>query len=217
VLLAQDVEKLAGAPCEFVPSVRQLPLPISNLNAPDLTPGGLHFLFIGRYEPNKGPDILVDAMRLFLNRGGNAHLHMFGDGSLRPQLLDRIRGFENNIHLRGYADPNTVTSYMKASDWLIIPSRIESIPLIFVDALQMRLPVIAADVGDLGMLVRRFGVGRVVPASNPEALATMMQAVQSQPREEFTHVWAAPLEVFNLRASVHRVEEAMLGMVASAL
>ena len=212
VQLARDVEKLANASCAFVPSVRQLPASDTNLSDPDLKPDDTHFLFVGRYELNKGPDILIEAMRLLLEGGKSAHLHLFGDGSLRPQLQKRIRGYEHNIHLHGYADPNTVVYYMKNCDWLVIPSRIESIPLIFMDAMQMRLPVIAADVGDLGMLVRRFEVGKVVPPTDPGALAAEMQAVQSQPRVAFAQFWDAPLEIFNLRASVRRVEEALLAV-----
>ena len=210
VQLAWDVEQLASASCAFVPSVRQLPASLANLSDPDLTPDDIHFLFIGRYELNKGPDILVEAMRLLLDGGQIAHLHLFGDGFLKPHLQNRIRGYECYIHLGGYADPNTVVVYMRTCNWLVIPSRIESIPLIFVDALQMHLPVIAADVGDLGTLVRRFGVGKVVPPIDPVALAAAMQAVLSQPRAAFAQVWDAPLEIFNLRTSVRRVEEALL-------
>jgi glycosyltransferase involved in cell wall biosynthesis len=151
-------------------------------------------------------------MRLLLDRSQNAHLHLFGDGSLKAQLQDRIRGFESNIHLGGYADPDMVIAYMRTCDWLVIPSRIESIPLIFVDALQMHLPVIATDVGDLGTLVRRFGVGKVVPPIDKVALASAMHEVLSQPREAFAEVWDTPLEIFNLRASVQRVEEALLAV-----
>lgn len=210
VQLAVDVEQLAGASCTFVPSVRQLLLPPVNLRDPDLTPDVTHFLFIGRYELNKGPDILIEAMRLLIDGSQSAHLHLFGDGSLKPHIQNRIRGYERYIHLGGYADPNTVVAYMRTCDWLVIPSRIESIPLIFGDALQMRIPVIASDVGDLGKLVRRFGVGEVVPPTDHLALAAAMQAVLTQPRAALAQVWDAPLEIFNLRASVRRVEEALL-------
>ena len=210
VQLARDVEQLAGASCTFVPSVRQLPSSPANLGDPGLTPDGTHFLFIGRYEFNKGADILVEAMRLLIDSGQIAHLHLFGDGSMKPQLQNRVRGYERYIHLGGYADPNTVVAYMLTCDWLVIPSRIESIPLIFVDALQMHLPVIAADVGDLGELVRRFGVGKVVPPYNPIAMAEAMQAALIQPRSLFKQVWDVPLEIFNLPATVRQVEEALL-------
>ena len=48
---------------------------------------------------------------------------------------------------------------MRACDWLVIPSRIESIPLVFVDALHMGIPVVAAAVGDLDLLVTQYAVG----------------------------------------------------------
>jgi glycosyltransferase involved in cell wall biosynthesis len=213
VQLARDVEQLAGATCTFVPSVRQLPASPANLGDPGLTRDGPHFLFIGRYEINKGPDILVEAMRLLLDGGQIAHLHLFGVGSLIPQLQNRIRGYERYIHLGGYADLNTVIVYMQTCNWLVIPSRIESIPLIFVDALQMHLPVIVTDVGDLGKLVRRFGVGKVVPSSNPIALAEAMQAALVLPRSVFKQVWDAPLEIFNLPATVRQVDEALLSAI----
>lgn len=214
VQLAREVEPLAGAPCDFVPSVRQLPRRDESQRI-DLPSDGPHFLFIGRYELNKGPDILIEAMRLLLDGGQHAHLHLFGVGSLEPKLRDRIHGYERCIHLGEYADPNTVVAYMRACDWLVIPSRIESIPLIFVDAMQMRLPIIAADVGDLGELVRRLGVGKVVPPADHASLAAAMQAAPPQPRAAFAHVWDAALEIFNLRASVRRVEEALLAARAS--
>jgi glycosyltransferase involved in cell wall biosynthesis len=208
--LAQDVEQLTGMSCAFVPSVRHLSESPANLRLPDFTPDDKHFLFIGRYELNKGPDILVEAMRLLLDGGHRAYLHLFGDGSLKLQLQNRIRGYERYIHLGGIADPNTVVTYMRTCDWLVIPSRIESIPLIFVDSLQMRIPVIAADVGDLGKLVGRFGVGKVVPPNDHLALKEAMKAVLSQPRTTLLEIWDAPLEIFNLRTSVQRVEEALL-------
>jgi len=210
VQLASDVEQLAGASCAFVPSVRQLPVP--PVNQPDLglTQDDTHFLFIGRYESNKGPDILIEAMRLLLDSGQIAQLHLFGAGSLKPHLLNRIRGYERYIHLGDHAEPNTVVAYMQTCDWLVIPSRIESIPLIFVDAIQMHLPVIATDVGDLGTLVRRFGVGQVVSPTDATALAEAMQAALTRPRTVFAQVWDAPLGIFSLCASVHQVEEALL-------
>jgi glycosyltransferase involved in cell wall biosynthesis len=217
VQLARDVEQLAGSSCTFLPSVRQLPSsPATNLNLPDLDPDVIHFLFIGRYEPNKGPDLLVEAMRLLLDSGHIAHLHLFGDGSLISWLETRIRGYEKYIHLGGYAGTNALIAYMQTCNWLVIPSRIESIPLIFVDSLQMRIPVIGTDVGDLGILIRRYGVGKVVPPEDHLALSKVMQSVLSQPHFLPSQSWEAPLEVFNLGVSVKQAESALLSARADA-
>ena len=144
-----------------------------------------HFLFIGRYERNKGPDVLVEAMRLLLDGGVDTYLHLFGVGSLRELLRQRIEGYEQRIMLGDYADPACTSAYMQACDWLVIPSHVESIPLIFVDALQMRLPIVSARVGDLGGLIEKYGVGLAVEPENPVALAAAMREALGHTRDEY--------------------------------
>jgi glycosyltransferase involved in cell wall biosynthesis len=148
-------------------------------------------------------------MRSLVESGSGAHLFMFGVGSLEGRLRTMCKGYEARIHLGGCADPGTVIAYMSACDWLVIPSRIESIPLVFGDALQMHLPVIAADVGDLGSLVRRYGVGKVVEPSNPRALASAMQEACSTSRSQFGRVWDEPLKTFDIRRSALRCQESL--------
>jgi glycosyltransferase involved in cell wall biosynthesis len=171
--------------------------------------GGTRFLFIGRYEYNKGPDILVEAMRLVLDKGNRTHLYLFGVGSLEARLRERTKGYESYIHLGGYADPNTVIRYMTACDWLIIPSRIESIPLVFVDALQMHLPVIATEVGDMGALIRRFGIGQVVQSAAPNSLAVAMEKAVSISRADIVGAWDEALNVFDLGQSARKCIDAL--------
>jgi glycosyltransferase involved in cell wall biosynthesis len=207
VNLAREAAVLAGVTCEFVASVRRLP---SDGEHPlRLKPDLRHFLYIGRYEHNKGPDVLVEAMRLLLDAGTKAHLHMFGAGSLESALRQRIHGYEEYITLRGYADPATVVSYMQACDWLVIPSRIESIPLIFADALQMRLPVVTTSVGDLGELVREYRVGIAVPPEDPSALAEAMQWATHSARAEYSTALERASRFFDLAHSAHRCAEAL--------
>jgi glycosyltransferase involved in cell wall biosynthesis len=202
VELARKAAELAGYECEFVPSVRRLPAHTEVRVA--LEPGVPHFLYIGRYEWNKGPDVLIEAMRLLLEGGDTAYLHLFGVGSLEPVLQERIKGFEHHILLGGYAEPNTVVAYMQACDWLVIPSRIESIPLVLGDALHMRLPVVASDVGDVGKLVRQYGIGVVVPPQAPAALAEAMRQAMHRDRTEFGQELEKAANEFDLAHSAAR-------------
>jgi len=141
-----------------------------------VNPEKFHFLFIGRWEPNKGPDILVEAFSRVAPKFPQAYLHVFGGGTLEDTIRSTVarHHLEENVKLYGYADPATVVAYMKACDALVIPSRIESIPIIFSDAVQVGIPVVATNVGDLGQLVRRYEVGVVVDPGDPDALAGAM-------------------------------------------
>lgn len=207
VQLARDAAELAGRACTFVPSVRRLRA--AEVPQVQLPPAETHFLYIGRYERNKGPDILVEAMRQLVDRGADAHLHMFGVGSLEPLLRERVRGYEHRIALQGYADPPTAMAYMQACDWLVIPSRIESIPLIFVDALHMRLPVIATAVGDLGELVAGHSVGLVVAPQDPGALAEAMGRAMDYRRGDYADALAQAALHFDLARSAAQCYEAL--------
>jgi glycosyltransferase involved in cell wall biosynthesis len=148
-------------------------------------------------------------MRQLIDTGDRACLHLFGVGSLEPLLCERIKGYERYISLGGYADPDTLVAYMRACDWLVIPSRIESIPLILIDAFQMRLPVVVTDVGDVGELVRRHGVGKVVSAEEPAALAKGMRWAMQHTKAEFEEAIEVAVREFDLARSATRCVQAL--------
>src|SRR3981081_1820690 len=71
---------------------------------------------------------------------------------------------------------NVIAGYMSACDCLVIPSRNESIPIVFSEALQAGLPMLVTDVGDMGELARRHGLAAPVPPADTTALAAAMTA-----------------------------------------
>jgi glycosyltransferase involved in cell wall biosynthesis len=205
--LAAETANLTESSCEFVPSVRNLSS--DEFGRVDLDPDMPQFLYIGRYEYNKGPDLLVDAMCSLLDSGFVATLHMFGIGSMKSSLIKRVSGYEDYIHLNSYAPPDIVVSYMKACDWLVIPSRIESIPLVFMDALNMNIPVIVSDVGDIGELVRKYQIGRVVPSADRDALQDALLRASQKNKECFDSSLKKLARRFSLRESTVRCVEAL--------
>ena len=59
-------------------------------------------------------------------------------------------------------------------DYLLIPSRIESIPVILSDAIQLGTPVIATEVGDMPAVFEEMAIGDTVPPLDPAAFADML-------------------------------------------
>ena len=83
---------------------------------------------------------------------------------------------------------------------LIIPSRIESVPLILSDGLQMELPIMVTDVGDMGVLVRRYAAGLVCRPEVGDMAETLLRFVSSRQQGG-----AADLrELLDIRASAER-------------
>lgn len=176
--LAEDASKLSGRPCPFMASGRRLN---RSLMRPLDLPAGYRFLFIGRYARVKGVDILLDAMEEYAGLGKDGRLFMFGGGPLAGLARERAAGkaLQGRVIVGGFADEETVVSYLSACDCLIISSRMESIPVILSDALQMGKPVIVTDVGDMGRVIRKENAGIVVPARDPRELCRAMQEMAS--------------------------------------
>ena len=69
------------------------------------------------------------------------------------------------VELGGYlAKPDAEAAIVRA-DWVLIPSRIESIPVVFSDAIKLGRPVVAMPVGDLPSLIAQ-GTGTLAQSVN---------------------------------------------------
>lgn len=184
--LALDVEKISRNKCRFLPSARVLPEP-GPLAAIDKSK--TNFLFIGRYHKNKGVDLLIEAISLipadFLK---GLHFYIFGGGDLEDLLKAKVKkyGLENCVFLGSFIEAQKAAGYLSACDCLIIPSRIESIPVILSDSLQRQTPLIVTDVGDMGKLVREYLAGKVVKPENPQDLKNAIVEFSREDKEKYS-------------------------------
>jgi glycosyltransferase involved in cell wall biosynthesis len=212
VQLAEDAEKLAGRSCGFMPSSRRLDRALDRRLSP--SEAGVRFLFIGRYARVKGVDVLLEAMAEFSRREPSGHLYLFGGGPLEAQIRRRAGGSDlrGRVTIGAWADEATAVSWLAASDCVVIPSRMESIPVIFSDAIQMGRPLIVSDVGDMGRLLREHPAGLVVPPEDPSALCAAMLQMAAQDRDRYTpriQELAAQFDVARVAAAwIRRVQSA---------
>lgn len=178
IKLAEDVTSLSARPCPFMPTSRRLDK--SLIRSVDVKSDGVNFLFVGRYALVKGVDILLEAMAIYHSKGRPGHLYMFGGGSMNDYVRERSERSDlyDCVTVGGFADEQTYVSYLKACDCMLIPSRMESIPVVFSDALQMEKPVIVSDVGDMGVLLRETPAGLIVPPEDSSALSEAMAQME---------------------------------------
>jgi len=202
--LREEVQSLSGKKCHFLSTSRRLPVHVS-VKA-DIQPDKKNYIFIGRYHPNKGPDILLEAIaKLAPSIIKEVHFHFFGGGPLQASLSEfiRERRISGVVSLRGYIDEEEVVAYLSACHTLIIPSRIESIPVVLSDALQTGSPIMVTDVGDMGHLIRKYQAGIVVPPDSPEEMAEAIKQDVLQ-EENFSEGRKKLLKLFDLSKTVER-------------
>ena len=202
--LCRDVTELTGVPCEFLASSRRLPEPREVISFPD-GPGVRHFLFVGRYHINKGPDLLIKAIaNLPHDIRESIRLHMFGLGPLEGELKKMISGMKlgRYIHLNGPIQAQELSNYLNSVSYLVIPSRIESIPVVFSDAIQRGTPVVGMPVGDLESIVREFGCGLIAEDVSVDALASAIKKAALMDKDFFKEKTANAYSRFDIKRNV---------------
>ena len=180
--LVQDVEKVSKKKCDFLPSSRILNTNEKILSYTNFDLTKKNFMFLGRYHTNKGVDLLIEAINLLSIEDKERSLfHIFGGGPLETKIKKMIIdfGLKSNTFINGHLKGNEVFTYMSKSDYIVIPSRIESIPVVLSDAIQSSKPVIVTNVGDMGELVSKFKVGFVTEPTAEKISKTISSIINS--------------------------------------
>ncbi len=175
--LAEDVERLSGSRCQFLASARVLPQPDDNVKA---RAAPYKLAFLGRWHRNKGVDLLLDALRQLSDHDWSriASVRICGGGLLHEDVqhaVTELQGQNRPVEVGGYLDKQGAANLIAWADFLLLPSRIESIPVIFSDAVQVRTPIIATPVGDLPVLHDKYNFGILATAANSEAFAQALR------------------------------------------
>jgi len=147
---------------------------------------GPHLIAAGRLAREKGFDLLLDAMPLVHAAVADADLTILGEGPLRSDLLDQRDklGLAGVIQLPGF-QPNPYP-YFKHADLFVLPSRWEGFGLAAIEALAVGTPVVATDCpGAVREVLAGCPIARLVPPSNPKALAEAIIAALKSPQSGF--------------------------------
>lgn len=171
-LLADEAGRISGTHVGFLPSARRIDL--TGVTPPRTRPP-FRLLFLGRWHSNKGVDLLVEALKLLDDNDWRhiEHVRVHGGGPLESEVRSQVRGLREGgrpVEVGGFLGKAEAEAAIAASDWVLIPSRVESIPLVFSDAMKLGRPVIATPVGDLPQLISG-GCGELCAAPAPAAIA----------------------------------------------
>lgn len=175
--LSRDAARLAGQACEFLPSARIFGPP--QARRPSSTPP-YRIAFLGRWHTNKGIDILLEALA---NLDADTWKHIsavriHGGGPLEALVtrhIEALRGCGRPVEPGGYLDIQGARDLFGWADFIVLPSRIESIPVVFSDAMQAGRPVIATPVGDLPRLLESHLCGLLAANADPPSLTAAIR------------------------------------------
>jgi glycogen(starch) synthase len=139
---------------------------------------------LARIEPNKGLDVLAAALGRVREElpAGWRWLHI-GDGAARPQVEEAIAraGIGAHTELLGRVPDAELHRTLAGATLFVHPTRYEGSPLVMLEAMAHRLPIVASAVGGIPDKVIPGETGWLVPPDDPTALGEAIVAALGQP------------------------------------
>jgi glycosyltransferase involved in cell wall biosynthesis len=173
----RDWPKIKIIHCGLEPSFFAPPQP-TFVDAPRL-------VCVGRLCEAKGQLLLIDAAAK-LAATVAFELVLVGDGPMRPQLEQLIHKYRlsDRVRITGWVGGDEVRNEILAARALVLPSFAEGLPVVIMEAMALRRPVLTTYVAGIPELVLPGETGWLFPAGSVEELATAMrQCLSTTPSE----------------------------------
>ncbi len=136
-----------------------------------LDEGASVVLMVAGMRPEKGHDVLLEAVARAKDAGRSLRVLLAGDGERRAALeaLALSRGIRGDVEFLGIR--RDVARLLHASDVVVLPSLVEALPIALLEAMAAGTPVIASAVGSVPELVEDGRTGLLIPACDAASLA----------------------------------------------
>lgn len=136
----------------------------------------IQLLFVGRYDRQKGLDILLDVLGKHPEIQKLIRLYVIGDSVLENNEWH----FPDNVVRLGWVDNADIDRYYQQCDAVILPSRWEGLPLVALEAMKNRKAVIASNRSSLPELVSHEVNGYIFDLDHPEELMEILLKLQKK-------------------------------------
>lgn len=145
---------------------------------------------VGRLCEQKGQLLLIEAARRLVADGTGFELVLAGDGDLRSEIEALIVRYDLGAHIRitGWINSDKVKEEILAARALVLPSFAEGLPVVLMEAMALRRPVITTFVAGIPELVCPGQNGWLVPAGDLDALVSAMHACLNASPEMLTRM-----------------------------
>ena len=182
-------------------------------------------LFVGRIQPLKGLDVAVGALAAL--RRPDVRLVVVGgasgtDGAAEVERIDKLAselGVADQVRMVEPVPHHLLSTYYRAADVVLVPSRSESFGLVALEAAACGTPVVAAAVGGLRTLVEHGRTGFLVGGRDPSVFASYAEQVLESPAlaSELSRQAAARAAGFTWSTAAGRLRRVYGDLTARAL
>ncbi|MBM3741271.1 MAG: glycosyltransferase [Actinomycetota bacterium] len=144
-------------------------------------------LFVGRIQPLKGVDIAVQTLAKIHDKRTQLMIVGGASGTFGSSESNHVRklifelGLESRVHFIDPQPHHLLSTYYRAADVVLVPSRSESFGLVALEAAACGVPVVASGVGGLLSLIEHGRTGYLVKNRNADSFALFTNKLLGDP------------------------------------
>lgn len=152
--------------------------------------GYINYVFVGRIAPCKGLDILIPSFAALLKEKPQCRLYLIGKientNSYYLKLKEQIKNYkiENFVIWTNFT--HNPYRFIKYADCFVLPSRVEGLPNVLLDAMYLKVPVVATRSVPVIDRIVCASRGYVVDVEDAQALKdAMLKAIDLKIVEDY--------------------------------
>lgn len=148
-------------------------------------PAAPRLVCVGRLSKEKGQLLLLDAVSDLARKGIDFELVLAGDGEMRAELESMIlhHKLQGKVRITGWISSDQVREEILAARALVLPTFAEGLPVVIMEAMALRRPILTTYVAGIPELVRTGEDGWLFPAGDVAALVSLLKQLLSTPAE----------------------------------
>lgn len=138
-------------------------------------------LYVGRIDPEKSLDILVNSFKKLIKEAPKAHLVMVGDGTAREKLEKMIKRkkLDSQTHFIGRVIGDDLSQIYRTGTVFVITSKTETQSIVLMEAMASGLPAIAVNAGAVTELVKDGENGFIFEPDDTAGIASGINTIIS--------------------------------------
>ena len=150
---------------------------------PRQSTGDKLILFAGEVGPRKGAGLLLEALAILRQKTPGWRCVMAGNGDIREYTaMMTMLGLKDRVSFTGWVSSDAVHELMRQADIVVLPSRVEALPLSLIEGACAGAALVASDAGASAEVAREGRNGRIIPLES-EGIADALAALLSRPGE----------------------------------
>jgi colanic acid/amylovoran biosynthesis glycosyltransferase len=172
----------------------------------------LNVVTVGRLIPLKGHALLIDALHRIRQYGIASSLRIIGSGPLEARLRELALQHVNSVDVQflGALGEEEIKRQYEWADVFCLPSMMEGLPVVLMEAMAHGLPVIATDITGLRELIDDDQTGLLVRPGRADLIADALERMAREPGTRSRTAFRGYQKVrteFDVRASAAQLEE----------